>query len=263
MNILYVGDIMGEPGIEVVEGRLQALRNQHAVDLVIAQGENVSAGKGMKPSDMKRLQKAGVDFFTGGNHTPASKPLHQFLKNDESPVIGPANMPDSPGKGWKYLSTPKGRVLIISILGATVGREVTIRNPLQCIDQVLALNQGEDRAATIVNFHGDYSSEKVIIGHYLDGRVTAVIGDHWHVPTADATVLPKGTAHISDVGMCGVLHASLGVTLESVIPRWRDGIQTKNELAAERPYQLNAVLIETDERSGLAHSIVAVREILS
>ena len=104
----------------------------------------------------------------------------------------------------------------------------------------------KDLNAVVVNFHGDFSSEKVIIGHYLDGRVSAVVGDHWHVPTADARLLPKGTAHISDVGMCGALDASLGVTLDSVLPRWRDNLQTRNVLETEGATQFNAVLIQTD-----------------
>jgi hypothetical protein len=154
-----------------------------------------------------------------------------------------------------------GRVLVISLLGATVGREVIITNPLQVIDQILSLNQSEDRMATIVNFHGDYSSEKRIIGYYLDGKVTAVIGDHWHVSTADALVLPKGTAHITDVGMCGTLHSSLGIELDVVIPRWRDGLPTRNSIAANKPYQFNAVLISVN-KNGLAGGIKQISRIL-
>jgi calcineurin-like phosphoesterase len=112
-----------------------------------------------------------------------------------------------------------------------------------------------------VNFHGDFSSEKVIIGHYLDGRVTAVVGDHWHVPTADAQILPKGTAHMTDVGMCGALDSSLGVTFESVIPRWRDSIQTKNVLQTKGRRQFNAILIESDNTTGLAKTIQPIHQI--
>jgi metallophosphoesterase (TIGR00282 family) len=262
MHILYVGDIMGQPGIETVAAILPKLRQERAIDLVIAQAENVSEGKSMLPGDMKRLQGIGVDFFTGGNHTPKRAELHSLLNDPASPVIGPANMVDCPGPGWKFIDTGKGRVLVISLLGSTVGREVETKNPLQAIDDILIQSQDESRIATIVNFHGDYSSEKVIIGHYLDGRVSAVVGDHWHVPTADARVLPKGTAHITDVGMCGVLYSSLGVTFESVVPRWRDGVLTKNELADNRPYQFNAVLVDIDESSGLAHSIEHISELL-
>lgn len=215
----------------------------------------------MSLDDMKMLQAIGVDFFTGGNHTPSGQEIKTLLEDDNQPVIGPANMTDCPGKGWKFAETSMGRVLVISLLGATVGREVIITNPLQVIDQILSLNQSEDRMATIVNFHGDYSSEKRIIGYYLDGKVTAVIGDHWHVSTADALVLPKGTAHITDVGMCGTLHSSLGIELDVVIPRWRDGLPTRNSIAANKPYQFNAVLISVN-KNGLAGGIKQISRIL-
>jgi 2',3'-cyclic-nucleotide 2'-phosphodiesterase len=262
MNILYIGDIMGEPGIKAVEYVLPKLKQQHALDLVIAQAENVTAGKSMAIADMKKLQMIGIDFFTGGNHTPARQELHSLLSDTNSSVIGPANLRTSPGPGWKFIETKQGRVLVISILGSTVGREQDIANPLSTIDMILETNKDEGRAATIVNFHGDYSSEKVIMGYYLDGQVTAVVGDHWHVPTADAMVLPKGTAHITDVGMCGVLHSSLGVTFDSVIPRWKENKQTLNVLSSEKPFQFNAVLVDV-AKSGLATSITPLQEILS
>lgn len=262
MNILYVGDIMASPGIETVKAVLPKLRKQKQIDFVIAQAENVSAGKGMTPEDMHILQNHGIDFFTGGNHTPKRQELVPLLENPNQPVIGPANMHGCPGLGWKYAQTPQGVVLVISLLGETFGHnKPVIDNPLQTIDKILDENEGRQRVATIVNFHGDFSSEKRIIGYYLDGKVTAVIGDHWHVPTADAMLLPQGTAHITDVGMCGSLHSSLGVKLEAVIPRWRDGLQNINELATDYPLQFNAVLI-TNNKTRLADSIEPIQKII-
>jgi 2',3'-cyclic-nucleotide 2'-phosphodiesterase len=260
MNILYIGDVMGELGIAEVEKQLPLLVREKQIDLVIAQAENVSEGKGMTPIDMARLQSVGVQFFTGGNHTPRKPELYPFLNDPGQPVVGPANMHDCPGPGYKYVDTSKGRVLVISLLGSTVGREIGSDNPLKAIDMILSDQVDEARVATVVNFHGDYSSEKVIIGHYLDGRVTAVIGDHWHVPTADAQVLPKGTAHMTDIGMTGSLDSSLGVTFDSVIPRWRDGIQTKNQLESAGRIQFNALLVTTNE-SGNATSVEHIRSI--
>jgi 2',3'-cyclic-nucleotide 2'-phosphodiesterase len=262
MNILYIGDIMGEPGIDTVRHMLPGLQKEHQVDLVIAQAENVTGGKGMSPDDMKRLQDIGVDFFTGGNHTPSLSALHPLLVDESQPVIGPANMPGCPGPGWKYIDTAKGKVLVVSLLGLTVGRAVESTNPLAAIDKILDENRSVERAATIVNFHGDYSSEKRVIGYYLDGRVTAVIGDHWHVPTADAMILPGGTAHMSDVGMCGSLHSSLGVEVEVIIARWRDGRVNKNQLATAKPYQFNAALIKTDDQTGRAQAVHAIQRML-
>ncbi len=262
MNILYIGDIMGPAGVSVVKQVLPDLRREKQVDLVIAQAENVTDGKSMSLADMKILQNIGVDFFTGGNHTPKRKELAPLLEDNNQPVIGPANLHGCPGRGWKYVNTNSGQVLIISILGETFSNhKPEIDNPLQTIDKVLAENVGIQRVATIVNFHGDYSSEKRVIGYYLDGKVTAVIGDHWHVPTADAMVLPNGTAHITDVGMCGALHSSLGVKLDTIVSRWRDGVVNINELETNSPSQFNAVLITTST-SGLAKSIQQIQKIV-
>lgn len=266
MKILYIGDIMGEPGIETVEAVLPSLIKEHAIDIVIAQGENVSEGKGMLPEDTERLQKTGVDFFTGGNHTPRRSELTKLLEDENAPVIGPANMTNCPGRGWKYFSKDGKKILVICLLGdtfSTAHQAPDKENPWQLIDKILADNKDVGRNATVVDFHGDYSSEKRGIGFYLDGRASLVVGDHWHVPTADAAILPNGTAHISDVGMCGSLHSSLGVKFDSVIPRWRDNIQTKNELETGGPRQFNAVLVEIDQDSQKAESITQIQKTIT
>jgi calcineurin-like phosphoesterase len=177
------------------------------------------------------------------------------------PVTAPANMPETPGAGYKYVGLGDKKVLLVSLLGQIVGRDANkeMRNPLQIIDEILEREESTDKAATIVNFHGDYSSEKVVIGHYLDGRASVVVGDHWHVPTADARVLPGGTAHMTDVGMCGTLNSSLGVTYHSIVTRWKTGTPTRNELADEPPYQFNALLVEIDD-TGLARSVEAIQK---
>ncbi|MCA9332990.1 YmdB family metallophosphoesterase [Candidatus Saccharibacteria bacterium] len=260
MKILYIGDIMAEPGISIVSEVLPGLKREQEIDFVVAQSENVSNGKGMAVADMKRLQLLGVDFFTGGNHTTEIEELNSLLQNPDSPVIGPANMPNCPGQGWKYHIVSGQKICVVSIMGSKVGKEIEMTNPLQRIDQILP-QIDDDTFATIVNFHGDYSSEKRIFGYYLDGKVTAVVGDHWHVSTSDAMILPNGTAHITDVGMCGSLHSSLGVTLDSVIPRWKDGVVNKNELATKRPYQFNAVIIDVAD-DGVVNSIEQIQKIV-
>jgi metallophosphoesterase (TIGR00282 family) len=264
MRILYVGDVMAEMGMRAVEILLPTIREEEHVDVVIAQAENVTGGKGFSPTDYERLKAAGVDGFTGGNWTPFRKDILNLLSDETVPVTGPANMPDCPGPGFKYIDSPPGKVLIISLLGKIVGRdaEKQVTNPIQKIEDILKSQEAVERTATVVNIHGDYSSEKVVMGHYLDGRVSIVVGDHWHVPTNDARVLPNGTAHQTDVGMCGSLDSSLGVTLASVLPRWRDGIQTKNVLETEGRLQFNALLVEIDDKTGLAIKAEPIREIL-
>lgn len=264
MNILYVGDIMGDPGIEVVEQVLPDLIKNKEIDLVIVQAENVSEGKGITLADYRRLQKVGVQFFTGGNWSTYRPEMWPLLSDPNQPIIRPANYPSgTPGLGQKYIQLNGRMILVISLLGKIVGKDADkpVENPLHCIDQILnEVAQKPD--AIVVNLHGDFSSEKVIIGHYLDGRVTAVVGDHWHVPTADARVLQEGTAHITDVGMCGVLNSSLGISLDSVIPRWRDGKVTRNVLETTGPRQFNAVLIKTNQQ-GLADSIELFSQIIN
>lgn len=255
MNILYIGDIMAYPGIKAVQAVLPKLRAEQAIDLVVAQAENVSDGRGMSVIDYQLLRKAGVDFFTGGNWTLYLDELNALLSDPNAPVIRPANYPDgTPGLGYKYISTAKGSVLVVSLLGKIVGRDADkhVDNPLKAIDHILEQEASTPKVATVVNLHGDFSSEKVVIGHYLDGRASVVVGDHWHVPTADARVLPGGTAHMTDVGMCGTLNASLGVTLESVVPRWRDDKVTRNVIEPGGPLQFSALLAQIDEQTGLA-----------
>lgn len=253
MRILYIGDIMGRPGIDTVREVLPALKAEEHIDFVIAQGENVTEGRGMSLEDMHELHDYGIDFFTGGNWSI----FRDRTLSAEHPVIRPANYPEgTPGTGYRRIEHTAGSLLIVSLLGKIVGKdaEKPMKNPLQTIDEILTHEKADN---IIVNFHGDYSSEKRVIGYYLDGRVSAVIGDHWHVPTADAMILPKGTAHITDVGMCGSLHSSLGIKTELIVSRWKDGRTNRNELETEGARQFNAVLIDTEH--GLGRSIVQIQ----
>lgn len=254
LTILYLGDIMGRPGRRVVSALLPDLRAKHHADVVVAQAENVTHGKGMSAAHMRELQKAGVDVFTGGNHTLERADIQPLLADPLEPVLAPLNQAGSQlAWGDKCVHTPHGELRVISLLGTTFPAKVELSaNPLVAIDTAL---QMPGPKLTLVNFHGDLSSEKRVIGYYLAGRVSAVIGDHWHVPTADAMVLPGGTAHITDVGMCGTLHSSLGVTKEIIVSRWRDNAKIRHEIFEEPPYQLNAVLIEVDADTGRALSI--------
>lgn len=264
MNIFYLGDVMGESGLQLVERELAGIRHDLNIDVVIAQAENLSDGKGIRVNDFERVQAAGVDFCTGGNHSFFREEIFPLLTDPDEPIIRPANYPDDmPGLGYKYLNTKAGSILVVSLLGQVVGRDadLQLKNPLRLIDQILEQEKDAKRMATVVNFHGDYSSEKVVIGHYLDGRVTMIVGDHWHVPTADARIQPKGTAHMTDVGMVGPLDSSLGVAFDSIIPRWRDGVQTRNVLEVKGPMQLNGLLVTVDENTGLATRAEYIRKI--
>ncbi|GAC1391157.1 MAG: TIGR00282 family metallophosphoesterase [Candidatus Saccharimonadales bacterium] len=262
ITLLYIGDIMGKPGLDVVSTVLPSVKREFNVDIVIAQAENVSDGKGLTKEDFKYLRTIGIDFCTGGNWTTHRSEIHDYLSDPQQPVIRPANYPaGTPGRGWKILETKHGKVLIVSLLGKIVGRDADkpLENPLTCIDTILSAHLNDDIVATIVNFHGDYSSEKRVIGYYLDGRVSAALGDHWHVPTADAMILPRGTAHQTDVGMCGTLHSSLGIKTETIITRWKTNGISRNELETTGAYQFNGVVIVIDPITHLALSITPIQ----
>lgn len=249
--------------MHVVKHVLPDLKKDRGIDLVIAQAENVTEGKGITQADFERLKAMGVDFCSAGNWTMHRDDVYPALNDPKQPIIRPANYPEgTPGLGYKYVNSPAGEVLVISLLGQIIGRdsEKPTNNPLQAVDAILAQEMQHPKVATIVNFHGDYSSEKRVIGYYLDGRVAAVIGDHWHIPTADAMVLPHGTAHITDVGMCGALDSSLGVKLDVIIRRWQTGQQSRNQLETGGRMQFNALYVDIDHE-GLATAVEHIQYI--
>lgn len=256
MNILYIGDVMGSPGRKVLASVLPGLRIKHEIDVVIAQAENVSHGKGMSNKHYNELEEAGVSGFSGGNHTFERIDTMKLVMSPDAPVTAPANVIGESEHVYKIISTPSGTVGIVSLLGYTIpnGYSDITTNPLTEIDNLLPELLQQKLTALIVNIHGDVSSEKVMMGHYLDGKVTAVVGDHWHIPTADARILPKGTAHITDVGMCGTLNSSLGVDIDVSIDRWK-GKKVKNKMSDDTSLQFNAVVIKTKNNSLLAKSI--------
>lgn len=263
MNILYIGDVMAKPGRDTVKAVLPNLRKEFAIDFVIAQAENSNnLGKGPGKADVAELASYGVDFFSGGNHSLTGVYSAELFDDPDAPVVRPANLQDAAGNGWKVFDTPQGKILIVSMLGQTVGKPIEIRNPLHEIEAILEATKDEPLVARIVNLHGDFSSEKRVFGYYLDGRFSGVVGDHWHVPTADAMILPNGTAHITDVGMCGSLHSSLGVKTDVIAKRWKTGQSSRNEIEEAGPYQFNAVLIDVDTDTGLSRSITQIQRVI-
>ena len=257
MKILYVGDIMGRPGRRTVKKFLPDLIKEHGIDFVVAQGENLSNGKGMQLGSIKEMQDAGVDFFTGGNWTTKREEIFPLLEDPKGPVVRPANYPEgTPGQRYKIVDTPFGKILIVSLMGQIVGYiDPDESSPLKMIDDILEETKNEKLVARVVNYHGDFSSEKYVIGQYLDGRVSLIVGDHWHVPTADARVLPGGTAHLTDVGMVGSRDSCLGVKTDIIIRRWLTDQPSRNELEENGEMQFCALLIDVNTASGQAKSV--------
>lgn len=260
MKLLYIGDIMGRFGRNVTRNVLPEIKQQYQPDVLVAQAENVTHGSGINQQHYKELQQLGIQGFTSGNHIFA-RDIQSLLDDPHVPITRPANYPaENRGVPYKLLPTPWGDIALVTLMGQIVGKDanVPMDNPLHIIDGILEELSHVNPVATIVNFHGDYSSEKVVIGHYLDGKVTAVIGDHWHIPTADNRILPGGTAHISDVGMVGARNSSLGVKTEVIVRRWRGEGQESNQLVEEGEYQFNGVLLECDGTTGWPRDIQRV-----
>lgn len=247
MKILYIGDIVAKIGRRAVSQVLPKLKEEKQIDFVIAQAENMSTGNGISSKAYREMQEAGVDFFTGGNHSFKNPEGVALMEDSKSNIIRPANLEKfTPGRGWQIAETVFGKILIINVLGQTFGGK-ELRNPLKEIDEILEQNENEKLSAIFVDFHGDLTSEKVAVGFYLDGRVSAVVGSHTHVPTADARVLPKGTAHISDVGMTGPIDSVLGVKKEIIIDRWLNNSINKFEWPKTGIVRFSSVLVDIDK----------------
>ncbi|MSR68524.1 YmdB family metallophosphoesterase [Candidatus Saccharibacteria bacterium] len=244
MKILYIGDIVAKIGRRAVGQVLPKLKEERQIDFVIAQAENISTGNGITKKAIKEMKDAGVDFFSGGNHSFKKPEGVDMLNDPNEPIIRPANYPGkTPGRGWKIAETPFGNILIINVLGQTFNGP-QLDHPLKVINAILEENKSQKLAATIVDFHADLSSEKVAIGFYLDGRVSGVVGSHTHVSTADARVLPSGTAHISDVGMTGPIDSVLGVKKEIILDRWLNQLPNKFDWPKTGIVQFSSVLVD-------------------
>jgi metallophosphoesterase (TIGR00282 family) len=253
---------MGAPGRMVVSKVLPKIKIQYDIDIVIAQAENVTHGKGISKKHYLELLESGVDAFSGGNHTFERTDTMKLVQDVTKPIIAPVNSTLNIGPKFKTITSKSGySVSFVSLLGYTipVGYDTNTLNPLEYISDILPEIDKQEPQSIIVNFHGDLSSEKVMVGHYLDGKVTAVIGDHWHVPSADARLLPNSTAHVTDVGMCGALNSSLGIKADLMINRWL-GNKVKNELETNPPFQFNAMLIKTNNESIQATGIERIQE---
>jgi 2',3'-cyclic-nucleotide 2'-phosphodiesterase len=251
MKVLFIGDVVGGPGRRGLKAAMPGLRERHSPDLVIVNGENSAGGMGITERTAKALFDAGVDVITTGNHVYRHREAYDFLDRDER-VVRPANYPHAnPGHGHLVTEAGGMRVGVVNLSGA-VGLKVA-RSPFHEVDSILERIEAD---CVVVDFHAEVTSEKVAMGWHLDGRVAAVFGTHTHVPTADARVLPQGTAYISDVGMTGSRTSVLGVKPEQVLEAMITQMPVKFETAAEDVWVMGAV-VEINDR-GLADSIEQV-----
>jgi metallophosphoesterase (TIGR00282 family) len=251
MKILAIGDVVGRPGRQIIKQCLNDLREKNEIDLVIANGENAAGGFGLSPSTAQELLEDGVDVLTSGNHIWAQKEIVPYL--EELPIIRPLNYPPGvPGRG--YLRT--GNVLVVNTIGRTFMNNYDC--PFRTMDALLADLDPKPKII-VVDFHAEATSEKVAMGRYLDGRVSAVLGTHTHVGTIDAQILPGGTAYVTDIGMTGPSDSVIGDDADAVLRRFLT-IMPHHLSVGKGKALLNAIIVEIDDNSGKATSIHRIQE---
>jgi metallophosphoesterase (TIGR00282 family) len=255
MNILFVGDIVGRPGRELIRKGLRALTDHYGIDLVIANAENSAAGFGVTRDIGDTLLEWGVDVMTSGNHIWDKKEVIDYIST-EPKLLRPANYPAGvPGRGSYVARTGDGRAVgIINVMGRVF--MLSIDDPFAVVLREIEQIRRQARVV-LVDFHAEATSEKIAMGWHLDGKVTAVIGTHTHVQTADERILPGGTAYLTDVGMTGPHDSIIGMEKEASLARFLNGMPSKFEPAAGNP-RLNAVVIEADDKTGRATRILRI-----
>ncbi len=257
MKILLIGDVFGKAGRRAVARFVPQLVKEHNIQFVLANGENVTNGKGIQEAQAKELFASGVHFLTGGNHTFNFKGAFGFLDTDAR-VIRPANIPGpAPGKGYAITHAQNGtRIAVINLMGR-VYMNGALDCPFKKADAILT--QLEHQAdLVLVDFHAEATSEKVALGHYLDGRVTAFFGTHTHIPTADERILPGGTAYMTDLGMTGPYDSVIGVKKEIIIKRYLTGMPAQYE-DSKKGAELHGLIVDVDETVGKVHGVQRVR----
>jgi hypothetical protein len=252
LKILVIGDIIGKPGREAVREILPSLHYEHGFNLVIGNGENAAGGVGLTPNTAQELFDSGIDIITTGNHIWAHKEIIPYLDGGLA-ILRPLNYPPvTPGRG--YLSTDK--VLVINLIGRTfIGN---FDCPFRAMDQLLA-SVADKPTIIVVDFHAEATSEKVAMGRYLDGRVSAVLGTHTHVGTIDAQILPRGTAYVTDIGMVGPIDSVIGDDTGSVINRFLTQIPARLSVGRGK-VSFNAILVEVNEDTGRATDIRRIQK---
>lgn len=257
LTILFLGDVVGEPGRSAVIARLPEWKRAEAIDFTIVNGENAAAGRGITPKITIDLLRAGVSVITTGDHIWDRKEILPFLET-EPRLLRPINYPPgAPGAGTIILDTAKGKVGVINVQGRTFMQPI-LENPFPMLDA--AVNEMRTETPMIVvDAHGETTSEKMAIGRFLDGRVSAVLGTHTHVQTADEQIFENGTAFICDAGMCGPVRSILGRAIEPIVGRFISNLPTAFPVA-EGEVRLRGALIEIDETTGRALRIARVDE---
>ncbi|PYK12326.1 MAG: TIGR00282 family metallophosphoesterase [Verrucomicrobia bacterium] len=257
LTVLFLGDIVGEPGRTAVIARLPKLKEKYALDFIIVNGENAAGGRGITGKITIDLLRAGVSVITTGDHVWDQKELLGFIET-EPRLLRPVNYPDgAPGNGSIILETTKGKIGVIDVQARTFMQPI-LENPFRSIDAAVA-RMRDETPNIIVDVHGETTSEKIAMGRFLDGRVSAVIGTHTHVQTADEQIFPGGTAFLCDAGMCGPVNSILGRAVDPIMNRFISNLPASFPVAGGE-VRLRGALIEIDQSTGRAVRIARVDE---
>ena len=261
MKILFLGDVMGRAGRTAITERLPRMRADWRLDFVVVNGENATHGAGLSAAHAAAIFEAGADVVTLGDHAFDQRDMLQAVETDPR-ILRPLNFSKSaPGKGARVFEAAGGkRVLVAQVLGQVFMKR-PFDDPFSALDTVLRnARLGGAVQAAIVDIHCEATSEKMGVGHFCDGRASLVVGTHTHVPTADAQILPRGTAYLSDAGMCGDYDSVIGMTKDEPLNRFITGMPKGRFEPAPGPATLSGVYVETDDRTGLATRIAMVRD---
>jgi metallophosphoesterase (TIGR00282 family) len=257
LRVLFLGDVVGEPGRSAVIARLPELKQQHAVDFIIVNGENAAGGRGITGKITIDLLRAGVSVVTTGDHIWDQKEIFNFI-NTEPRLLRPLNYPEgAPGNGSIVLETAKGKVGVLNVQCRTFMQPI-LENPFRAIASAVA-KMREETTTIVVDVHGETTSEKIALGRFLDGKVSAVLGTHTHVQTADEQIFPGGTAFLCDAGMCGPTQSILGRTIEPIMNRFVSNLPAPFPVAGGE-VRLRGALVDIDETTGRATRIARVDE---
>lgn len=259
IRILFLGDIVGEPGRKTVIAALPEWKESKALDFIIVNGENSAGGRGITGKIAIDLLRAGAAVITTGDHVWDQPDILDYFPT-EPRLLRPLNYPaDTPGAGSVTLQTPKGPVAVIQVQGRSF-IQPPLENPFLAVEQEIAALHAAGTRAIVVDFHAETTSEKIAMGRFLDGRASLVVGTHTHVQTADETIFPNGTGYLTDAGMCGPEESVLGRNIESVLFKMRTGLPTRFPIATG-PVRLCGVIVEIDPETGKCVCIERVSEI--
>ena len=260
LTILFLGDVVGEPGRNAVIANLARLKESHAVDFVVVNGENAAGGRGITPKITIDLLRAGASVITTGDHIWDQKEIFSFI-DTEPRLLRPVNYPaGAPGNGSIVLETAKGKVGVINVQMRTFMQPI-LENPFPAVKAAVEAMQEQTRVI-FVDAHGETTSEKIAIGRFLDGKVSAVVGTHTHVQTADEQIFPGGTAFLCDAGMCGPAHSILGRAVEPIVNRFISNLPALFPVA-RGDVRLCGAVVTIDETTGRAQSIVRINELIT